>query len=350
VEVVTRLSSLGVRNFEAWNEPDLPIFFQGLPNEFLEDIYRSSALAVLEVENTTGRDLHFGGCACSVPNLPFIAAMIAYARGNGLPLDFISWHHYGNSPLLGPDGTEPLGPPETQTLLGPLHQRNPVTSPSQYGDHIAAVRAVRDALYADGAPKPELWIDEWNLSAGGFDVRHDGIAGAAYQAGVLTEFQRAGLDRAAVFRSVDPAYGADVIPPSPELYGGWGLVGRNRTVKPAWWVHRWWGALGADVLAYGSEADARLGVQAVLTRTDRRSFVALVSNFSASAEHGHRVEIRLDDAGATSWTVRIVRPGGQETRTRVSSDGALVVPLDLDAQDVALVELRMTKGKPKRVR
>ena len=344
VEVVTRLSALGARTFEAWNEPDFPVFFQGLPNEYLQDVFRPSALAILEVEKGTRRDLRFGGCACSLPDVPFIAGMIQYARSNDLPLDFISWHHYGNSPLLGPDGTEPIGPPEARVLLGPIHQRNPVTTPSQFGDHIAAVRAVRDALYRDGAPKPELWIDEWNLSSGGFDMRHDGTAGAAYQAGVLAEFQRAGLDRAAIFRSVDPAYGTDVIPPSPELYGGWGLVGRKGTFKPAWWVHRSWRALGGDVLAYGSRADTRLGVEAVVTRAHEGSFVSLVSNFHATAEHGHRVEIVLEDAGTRSWSVRVVRPDGSDRRSDVRSRGSLVVPVDLVSQDVALVYIS-TKSK-----
>jgi hypothetical protein len=266
-------------------------------------------------------------------------------EGRDLPLDFISWHHYGNTPFLGPDGSEPLGPPEVVAALEPLHQRNPSTSPSHYADQVAAVRSWRDALYGDAA-KPELWIDEWNLSAGGFDLRHDGTAGAAFQAGVLVELQRSDLDRASVFRSVDPAYGPDVVPAEPELYGGWGLVGRKGTVKPAWWAHRFWRDLGSDVLTFTSSDDSRLGVSGVLTRADAKHFVALVSNFQASGEHAHALELRLEGAGSHEWSVSARSPDGTEDRSTISSQGTLVVPVDLGAQSVVLVDIEQVSPTP----
>lgn len=340
-DVVDRLSALGVRWFEAWNEPDVPVFFQGLQTEFFEKIYRPSAEAVRDVARRTRRHLRFGGCACSTPNPAWIVHMMQFARENSLPLDFISWHYYGNLPFFGPDGAEPLGPPEIRPLLAPLRQRNPVTSAASYGDQIAAVRSWRDALYDEG--EPELWLDEWNLSSGGFDRRHDTAEGAAFQAAVLVELQRADVDRAAVFRSVDPAYGSDVVPLRPEPYGGWGLVGRYGTIKPAWRAHRFWAQLGRDILAYTSSVDARAGVSGLLTRRDPRSVVAFVSNFVASGGERRRVVVRLEGAARGTWMARVTSLDGRAHTRTVRSRGELVVPIDLDAQTAVLVELRTTR-------
>jgi xylan 1,4-beta-xylosidase len=340
LEVVERLATRDVRWFEVWNEPDNPIFFQGLLPEFLDSVFRPSAQAVLEAERRTGRDLRFGGCACFFADPVWIVPMMSFARANDLPLDFLSWHHYGNTPFFGPDGAEPLGPPEFRRLLEPLRRRNPVTSASFYGDQIVSVRAWRDAIYADADAKPELWIDEWNLSAAGFDKRHDSSVGAAFQAATLVELQRAGLDRASVFRSVDPSYGTDVVPAQPELYGGWGLVGRYGTTKPAWRTHRFWRELGSELVAFTSPADARLGVSGLLTRRDGLRFAGLIANFQASGEHAHTIEVTLDDVAASRWSVRILGVDGSRTRFNVASaSGALVVPIALAPNTAVLVEL-----------
>jgi glycosyl hydrolase family 39 (putative alpha-L-iduronidase) len=337
--VVERLSAAGARWFEAWNEPDHPVFFQGLPSEFLEDVYRPSALAVREVAKRTGRDLRFGGCACALPEPAYIVSMMLYARANDLPLDFVSWHYYGNTPFLGPDGTEPIGPPESQQLLGALHQRNPLTSAAVYAEQIELVRSWRDAVFADAGAKPELWIDEWNLSAGGFDERHDTAEGAAFQAASLVEFQRAGLDRAAVFRSVDPFYGPDVVPAEPELYGGWGLVGREATVKPAWRANAFWSRLGRDVLSFSPRAVAERGVSVLLTRHDRGRFVVLAANFHASAGGASHVVVALGGAGRGTWSVVVTDVDGTRRAARVASDGTLSVPVELGPQSAVLVEI-----------
>lgn len=338
-EVVDRLSAIGVQWFEVWNEPDFPVFFQGSASEFFERIYLPSAQAVQDVARRTKRPLRFGGCACVTANPVWIVEMMRFAREHELPLDFISWHSYGNAPFLGPDGAEPLGPPEFRPLLLPLRQRNPLTSPAFYGDQVRAVRSWRDAIYGEASSRPELWLDEWNLSPGGFDRRHDTAEGAAFQAAVLIELQRAGVDRAAIFRSVDPAYGNDVVPARPELYGGWGLVGRYGKRKPAWMVHRFWGELGDDVLAVGADVDARTGVSAILARRDARTFTVLASNFVAAQGRDRSVVVELAGARGT-WTVVERRVDGSVRARRVTSSGKLVVSVELAAQSVVFVELR----------
>ena len=52
-----------------------------------------------------------------------LGAFLEPLRDTSLPLDFVSWHYYGNYPFVGPDGREPSLPAEAYLLLG---HRNPV--------------------------------------------------------------------------------------------------------------------------------------------------------------------------------------------------------------------------------
>jgi hypothetical protein len=220
-----------------------------------------------------------------------------------------------------------------------------LTSPAAFSDQVSLVRSWRDAIYGDDQRRPKLWIDEWNLSAGGFDRRHDTAEGAAFQAAVIVELQRAGLNRASIFRSVDPAYGPDVVPESPELYGGWGLVGRRGTIKPAWRAHRFWGELGRDVLAFTGPQDARLGMSALLTRHNAERFVALAANFQASGAHAHRLEVRLEGAAAGRWVVRVLGVDGSQRSFTITSRGVLVAPVDVDPQSAVLIDLGVARRR-----
>jgi hypothetical protein len=143
-----------------------------------------------------------------------------------------------------------------------------------------------------------------------------------------------------MFRSVDPLYGPDVVPPTPELYGGWGLVGRRGTVKPAWRAHRFWRELGRDILAFTSMQDAALGVSGVLTRRSPGRYSALASNFDAKDGHRHVLELRLHGVGAGRWTIRVRGVDASDRRTAASSGTDLVVPVELEPQSAVLIELK----------
>jgi hypothetical protein len=318
-EVASRLHGRGVQWFEAWNEPDFPGFWQGSIREWLQEVFEPSGRAV------AAAGARYGGCACLFPDPAWVVATMAYARAVALPIDFVSWHYYGNYPFIGPDGREPGTEP-----LAPLGQRNPAANAASFSEQIEAVRAWRDAIFAGAASLPELWIDEWNLSAGGFDRRHDTAEGAAFDTAVLVEMQRAGLDRSAFFRSVDPAYGPDVVPASPELYGGWGLVGRYGTVKPAWTAFAHWQGLGTDILAISDPASAGLNVSALVARAGPDRLQVLAANF---ADHTHAMRVRLSGLTPGDWVV-----GGEP----VHSDGTLVVERELPAGSEALFEITRT--------
>ena len=146
-----------------------------------------------------------------------------------------------------------------------------------------------------------------------------------------------------VFRSVDPAYGTDVVPSRPELYGGWGLVGRHRDGQARVEGPSLLGATRGDVLAYTSSVDARAGISGLLTRRDPRTFVAFVSNFVATGGEGRRVVLRLEGAARGRGRYLVKSLDGTVRRTQLASRGVLVVPIDIEAQTAVLVELRATR-------
>lgn len=320
--------------FEAWNEPDIPIFWQDTPEAWTAMITRT-ARAIAQVEAETGIDLAFGGPATAFPDPVYLAAFLRPLRNPDLPLDFVSWHYYGNSPFLGPDGNEFAAVEPIYPFLG---RRNPLASPAAYGIQIPLMREwTRGFLAGSGRILPRLTIDEWNLSPGGFDFRHDSHEGAAFASGVLIEMQQAGLDESAFFQVDDEA------PPSGQAnaYGGHGLVTYEGDRKPAWWSLWLWQRQANQQLAVDGAADSD-GLWA-LAALDRRRVTVLLASFSASRPVDRTIEVELDGLPwqVGSATVRIIdaehsRANRPET---VDVDNG-VARLYLPAQSVAFVELR----------
>ncbi|MBI2169673.1 MAG: hypothetical protein HYU28_09290 [Actinobacteria bacterium] len=272
--------------FEVWNEPDLPVFWQDSPADFIELARRTHA-AIAAVEARTGLDLQVGGPAAAFPDAAWI---VPYAQVT--EPDFVSWHFYGNHPFFGPDGNEGFVP-------DPVYQanarRNPLTSPSEFASQTEMVRS----WVGLGT---ELTIDEWNVAAGGFDTRHDTHEGAAFDAAVLTEMERAGLDAADFYRSSDT--------PGLERRGEWGLVDGTGERKPAWWVfdafHR------AQGIRIGLTGDApALGVWGRASR-GRGGVDVILSSFTASGlDVDRRATVAVEGARARCAVVRtLATPDG----------------------------------------
>src|SRR5262249_17239826 len=131
-----------------------------------------------------------------------------------------------------------------------------------------------------------LSIDEWNVSAGGYDVRHDDAEGASLIAGILVEMQRSGLDRADLYRAITGSSGH---------IGDWGEVASTGLVKPPWWVFRAWEAMqGAQLTTSGADTSAGLWSQA--TRDRHGCVDVLLANFVATGSPTRDVRVVLDGA------------------------------------------------------
>jgi hypothetical protein len=285
--------------FEVWNEPDLPIFWQDTPAQFVAMALRTHR-AVADVKRETGTPLLVGGPAAAFGLNDNMVQYLRSVAASGLPLGFVSWHNYANFPFLGPDGAEGNLPEELYRLLA---RRNPDTTPLRYSAEIAEIRTKVDAALEGSGLSPDLVIDEWNVSAGGYDVRHDTAEGAALVAGVLVEMERAGLDGAAFYRAVS---GGD------NHIGDWGLVFSDGTPKPSWWVFRaWWTMQGTRMSTSGD--DGTTGLWARATR-DSGCVSVLLANFIATGAPARTVKIDLDG--------KLPRCRGKRTTTLAALDGS----------------------------
>jgi Glycosyl hydrolases family 39 len=312
--------------FEAWNEPDVPIFWQDLPTAWV-DLAERTARTVARVEGDTGVDLQFGGPAMALREPVYLAAFLSRFRNPELPLDFVSWHYYGNYPFFGPDGQE--FPAYTDPVYPVVGRRNPAARPQTFEDQVHAVRAwVEAGLAGSGRPMPNLFIDEWNMSAAGYDTRHGTHEGAAFAASALVAMQDAGLDAASFFKSGDTG----------EHPGDHGLVTVDGERKPAWWAFWLWQQLADTRVAVvgGSE-----GVTAIASRDGHRVTI-LVASFSASDPKGRDVELHIGGLDGTTPTATIRRIDADNASAAARSplsveDGR--VSFHLPAQAVALVEV-----------
>lgn len=316
--------------FEAWNEPDVPLFWQDTPSAWADTVERSGR-AVATVEQETGLDLAFGGPATAVPDPVYLAQFLDRFRDPALPLDFVSWHYYGNYPFFGPDGAEfPITEP-IQPLLG---RPNPIASPAAFGPQVDFMRKLTEAALAgSGRPLPALVIDEWNLSAAGFDLRHDTASGAAFVAGVLTEMQVAGLDAAAFFRAND----------TRGVPGEHGTVQINGSRKPVWWAFDLWQRQAGTVVATTGAGDPNDDLW-VLATADGTHVTVLLSTFRADANATTPITVRVQVAGrtlaamgATVWRIDLAHPGGGAPEQLTTAAGSFTVAMPVPG--VALVEI-----------
>lgn len=81
--------------WEVWNEPDLPFFWNSNKPEKYYEFYEKIARMVKSVDPNT----KIGGSAIANgfdASGPYIEGFLSYCKKNNVPIDFISWHCYGN--------------------------------------------------------------------------------------------------------------------------------------------------------------------------------------------------------------------------------------------------------------
>jgi len=330
-----------VRYYEVWNEPDW-FFFEGTQAQFTSNLLLPSGRAVTAVAKSSGLDLRFGICGCLFADPTWMIPLMAEARDAGIPVGFLSWHYYGNYPFIGPDGVEPQFPKASAPAVALLGQRNAAASPQTYLVQLDQVRAWAQATLGH---VPELVLDEWNLSAGGFDKRMDTNEGAAFQATPLAALASDGRDRAALFSSVDP-YDRDINGnPLGMRYGGWGVVDRSLARKPAWYAQWMWSRLTGARLA--TDQHPMSGVWTAASNSPDRVDV-FVGSFLATGATGRVLHVDLAGLDAGPWTADLFRvdamhPGSttpiEEVTVVPGADGHAALDTPLPAQSVVLVEL-----------
>jgi Glycosyl hydrolases family 39. len=146
--------------FEVWNEPESNYFWAGGKEEYFR-LYRYTAEALKRVDTR----LRVGGPATGAEK--WIDDMIAFCEGNGVPLDFISTHHY-----------------PTDVGIGFGHPMEERMAKSKRGVLKEKAMAVRKK-----AGKYPLFYTEWSNSPGNRDVYHDMPYAAAFAVKTLADNQ-----------------------------------------------------------------------------------------------------------------------------------------------------------------
>jgi hypothetical protein len=314
--------------FEVWNEPDIFVFWDDTPEAFAEMALRTHR-AVAAVAEETGLPLEVGGPALAFAagsiSGPFPDILTPYVGGlvdEGLPLDFISFHHYANAPYLGPDGNEGF---LDDDLYEALARRNLQMSPSDYAEEIELVRGRVDELIDGTDLAPTYMLNEWNVSGGGYDLWNDRPEGAALVAGVLIVMEEVGLDEAAFYRAITGG---------ASRAGDWGMVTQDGTFKPSWWVFRAWRAMEGERLATTGD-DAGTGLWTRATR-DRRSgcISVLLVNFVADGSPTRTVNLTLDGGLPACPNTRVTTVA---TLDEQSTTLAEPQPVEMERGDVTLV-------------
>jgi xylan 1,4-beta-xylosidase len=156
-----------IRYWEFWNEPD-GLFWTTSPEQFYL-LYAKTAVALKSVD--PGLKVGGNGLSHADPGR-YREGFIEYCAAHKLPLDFFSWHTYANG------------------------------SADPY-DAVRLAREIRGLLDADGFPKAESILSEWNLSSDFTEKEKSELQGAhnaAYIGAVLSYFQDAPLDHAHFYR------------------------------------------------------------------------------------------------------------------------------------------------------
>jgi xylan 1,4-beta-xylosidase len=137
MHLIQRYGAAEVRNwnFEVWNEPNLPFFFNGKQQQYFE-LYKTTAVALKQVDPT----LKVGGP--STAQAAWVADFLAYCSQENAPVDFVTTHIYAGDKQLPIFGRADAYP------------QNDVIPAA-----IAQVRAQIDATRFKSVP---LWISEWS--------------------------------------------------------------------------------------------------------------------------------------------------------------------------------------------
>jgi xylan 1,4-beta-xylosidase len=219
--------------FEVWNEPNLEVFWSGTREEYLR-LYDESVRAIKSVDPR----LRVGGPSTAAGE--WVESLTAHAAREGVPLDFVSTHTYGNLPL---------------DMRATLHENG-----------------------FDGVP---IWWTEWGVGYTHFGPIHDAVIGAPF---VLSGFAAAQGRLDALAYWVVSDHFEELGRPPRLFHNGFGLLTVGNLRKPRYWAVHLAAHLGDDVLESHVGGDgADVLVQAWATRHDDGTVDVLVWNGTINA-------------------------------------------------------------------
>lgn len=190
--------------FEVWNEPNLRLFWSGTETDYLR-LYEATARAVKAVDAA----FRVGGPATAAA--AWVDDFLAACGAEDLPLDFLSTHSYGVSPM-----------------------------------------DLRPNLLRAGRPDLPLWWTEWGVSP-----RHGApINDSVWSATLVARGMRSAAGRLEALAHWVASDHFTELGEAPALFhGGFGLLTIGNLRKPRFWALAMLERLGAEEVAVESEGD-----------------------------------------------------------------------------------------------
>jgi xylan 1,4-beta-xylosidase len=189
--------------FEVWNEPNLDMFWAGTMEEYFK-LYQSAALAIKKVDS----ELKVGGPATAID--AWVPELKKFCSKNGVPLDFISTHHYPTDLAFG--------------LGSDMEER---MARSKRGELTDRARKVVEEAY----PLP-VYYTEWNNSPSPRDHYHDIPYNAAFIVKTIIDNMDLSLGCYSfwTFSDIFEECGLSSVP----FHGGFGLLNIHGIPKPSY--------------------------------------------------------------------------------------------------------------------
>lgn len=248
--------------FEVWNEPNLEYFWTGSQEEYFR-LYREAARAVKEVDG----GIPVGGPATA--RNEWITDMISFCEREGVPLDFISTHHYPTDIAL----EEERGNRRVVAL--------------RRGILASMARTAREQ-----AGKYPLHYTEWNSSPSSRDPMHDEPFAAAF-------IVKTAVDTAPFVQSYSYWTFSDIFEelgfPSLPFHGGFGLLTIHGVPKPSYRAFQLLRMLGSERLPVRSDSPQSM-LECVATR-EEGAVMLLFYNHNAAGLPLERERARIDVRG-----------------------------------------------------
>jgi xylan 1,4-beta-xylosidase len=203
--------------FEVWNEPNLKDFWEGADQKAYFELYANTARTIKKIDPA----LKVGGP--STAGAAWVPEFLAYAKANGVAVDFVTTHTYG----------------VTEGFLDEFGKSDRIlaTDPNSI---IGDVRRNRQEIEASPFPGIPLYITEWSTSYNPRDKVHDSYISAPW---ILTKLRATrGHAQAMSYWTYSDLF-EEPGPPDAPFHGGFGLMTREGVRKPSWFAYKYLNAL-----------------------------------------------------------------------------------------------------------
>ena len=272
--------------FEVWNEPNLKVFYEGTQEDYFR-LYDHTAAALKKVDPL----IRVGGPATAIN--AWIPEMIRHCEENGVPLDFISTHHYPTDDPLWNTGMS------IEAFFEKLKEEKPESMAGLTAHRRGVLKIMMENAKKEAGNYP-LYYTEWNTSSNDMDLRHDVPYSSAFV--VKTLIDQVGLVDVYSFWTFSDIFEENGQRPG-EFHGGFGMLTLHGIPKPVYRAFQLMHGLGKERL----ETDAEQGTVGLVATEEDGVVQALVYNHDVLENPPKEERVTLALEGLQVRKAEIVR-------------------------------------------